>query len=180
MHRTLAISATLLLLAGCGKAPESVDKTAAVGVPAPAPVVAAPVRFQPGKWRQTSELVRMEVPGMPPELAKRNVGQKTSFDSCMTPEQAAKPPSKFFTNANDTSCTTKSFAMVGGRLDATMTCLNKHTPGEMTMTIKGDYQPASYTATMTMVTDGAPGGGEMKIIATTSGQRVGDCDAKGG
>jgi len=28
-----------------------------------------------------------------------------------------------------------------------------------------------------MVTDGAPNGGEMKITATTTGKRVGACDA---
>jgi hypothetical protein len=121
----------------------------------------------------------MEVPGIPPEMAKANLGQKTSFEHCMTPEQAAKPPSDFFTNADKTTdCKGENFAMVGGKLNATMTCTDKNTPGKMVMTIVGDYQPASYTATMTMVRDGAPNGGEMKITATTSGKRIGDCDAK--
>jgi len=169
------ILAPFFLLAGCGEKPEGAEKN---GVPAPAPIAAAPVSFQAGKWQATSELLKMEVPGMPPEIAKANVGQKTSFEHCITPEQAAKPPSDFFTNAKNTNCTTQNFTMVGGKLDATMTCVDRNTPGDMTMTIKGDYHPTSYTATMTMVTAGAPGGGEMKITATTSGKRVGECDAK--
>ena len=177
MNRTLAIAIMLLPLAGCGDKPESGDQTVAAGSGgAPAPIAAEPIAFQPGKWKATSELIKMEVPGMPPEIAKANIGQKNSFESCMTPEQAAKPPSDFFTNNNQTTnCTTESFAMAGGKLDATMVCEDKNTPGKMRMTIKGDYQPTSYTATMTMVTDGAPNGGEMKITATTTGERIGEC-----
>jgi hypothetical protein len=180
MHRALAIAIMLLPLAGCSDKPENGDKKAADSS-APTPLTAAPVTFQPGKWQATSELVSMEVPGMPPELAKANVGQKTSFESCMTAEQAAKPPSDFFThNDATTSCTTQNFAMAGGKLDATMICEDRKTPGRMTMTLQGDYQPSSYTATMTMIRDGAPAGGNMKITARTSGKRIGECDAKSG
>jgi hypothetical protein len=178
MIRTLALISPLLLLAACDKASDGGDKSAP-SIPAPAPLAAQPVKFMPGKWQATSELMKMEVPGMPPEMAKANLGQKTSFEHCMTPEQAAKPPSDFFTNADKTTdCKGENFAMVGGKLNATMTCTDKNTPGKMVMTIKGDYQPTSYTATMTMVRDGAPNGGEMKITAATSGKRIGDCDAK--
>lgn len=179
MHRALAIAIMLLPLAGCGDKPESGDQTAAAeSGGAPAPLAAKPNNFEPGKWQATSELIKMEVPGMPPELAKANLGQKTTFEHCMTAEQAAKPPSDFFTNNGPTTnCATESFEMAGGKLDATMICEDRNTPGKMTMTIKGDYQPTSYAATMTMVTDGAPNGGEMKITATTTGKRVGECDA---
>jgi hypothetical protein len=68
--------------------------------------------------------------------------------------------------------------MTGGKLAATMVCVDQKTKTNMTMTMQGDYHPDSYTAMMTMVTDGMPNGGEMKITATTSGKRVGDCDAK--
>lgn len=176
MRRIFAITTSMLLLAGCGDKPESADKNE---IPSPAPLAAQPVSFQPGKWQATSELMKMEVPGMPPEMAKANVGQKTTFEHCVTPEQAAKLPSDFFTNAQkSTDCTAKNFAMVGGKLDATMTCVDKRTKTDMVMTIKGDYQPTSYTATMTMVTQGAPNGGEMKITAMSSGKRIGECDAK--
>jgi hypothetical protein len=83
---TTAIIMPLLLLAGCGEKPESVEKD---GITAPAPLAAKPVTFLPGKWQATSELVKMEVPGMPPEMAKANVGQKTSFEHCITAEQEA-------------------------------------------------------------------------------------------
>ena len=175
MNRLPVGISALLLLAACGDASKDADKTATSAVTPPAP---AQVRFQPGKWQATSELVKMEVPGMPPEMAKANIGQKTSFEHCITAEQAAKPPSEFFTNAKQTDCTSKNFSMVGGKLAATMVCVDQKTKTNMTMTMQGDYHPDSYTATMTMVTDGMPNGGEMKITATTSGKRVGDCDAK--
>jgi hypothetical protein len=165
----------LLLLAACGDAPKKDSESA--GPPAEATAPAA-IKLQPGKWQATSELVSMEVPGMPPELAKANVGQKTTFENCITPEQAEKPASDFFTNAQNTDCKAQDFTMAGGKLAATMTCVDRNTPGEMTMTMDGDYTPISYAATMTMVTSGAPGGGEMKITAKTEGKRIGECDAK--
>lgn len=176
IHRT-AIILPFIILAGCGQKQETATKAESGSASSAA---AAPITFQPGKWQATSELVSMEVPGMPPQIAKANVGQKTSFESCMTAEQAAKPPSDFFThNDATTRCTTENFAMAGGKLDATMVCEDRKTPGKMTMTLKGDYRPTSYTATMTMVRDGAPAGGNMKITAKTSGKRVGECEAKG-
>lgn len=178
MNRIWGTAATaLLLLAACNKAPEEAEKEAA---PAPAAnPLAAPMNFQPGKWQATSELVKMDVPGMPPEMARNNLGQKTTFEHCMTPEEASRPSSDFFTkNEGTTDCTTKNFGMAGGKLDAVMACVDKQSQTNMEMTIKGDYRPTEYTATMTMVTGGAPGGGNMTIVANTSGKRIGDCDAK--
>jgi hypothetical protein len=176
MIRRHALLSSLLLLAACGDAPKDADKKA---IATPAPLAPAPVSFLPGQWQSTSELVKMEVPGMPPEMAKANIGKKTSFAHCMTAEQAARPPADFFTNANQTTdCKAENFAIVGGKLDGTMTCVDKRTKTNMVMTIQGDYRPTSYAATMTMVTSGAPGGGDMKMTATTSGKRIGDCPAK--
>ena len=181
MRHTLAIAIMLLPLAGCGDKPESADagaKDGGVAAPVAAPLAAAPTGFQPGKWQATSELVKMEMPGMPPEIAKANVGKKTIFEHCITAEQAAKPPSDFFTDRRNKNCTAKSFTMAGGKIDATLSCTGERSGSDMTMTIKGDYHPTNYTATMTMVGAGMPGGGEMKMTATTTGQRVGECDAK--
>jgi hypothetical protein len=179
-HATAVAAIMLLPLIGCGKKPNSPEKTAEAGaIPAPAaPITATPVTFMPGKWQATSELLKMEMPGMPPEMAKAHMGQKTSFEHCITPEQAAKPPADFFNDKRNGSCTTRSFSMVGGKLDAVMSCPSQNGQGEMTMTMQGQYKPTSYEATMTMVGKGMPGGGEMTMTAKTSGKRIGECDKK--
>jgi hypothetical protein len=175
MTAKLLMLMPLLLLGACGDKPSNSDSAKQSAAEAPAP---AAIKLQAGKWQATSELVSMDVPGMPPELAKANVGQKTTFENCITAEQAEKPASDFFTNAKNNDCKAQNFTMTGGKLDAKLTCVDRTTPGEMTMTMNGDYTPTSYAATMTMVTSGAPGGGEMKIIAKTQGKRIGECDAK--
>jgi len=179
MRRISIVTIALLLLAGCGKGSDKTEKAAGTGTSDAPAAPATAITFQPGKWQGTSELVKMDVPGMPPEMARNNLGQKTTFEHCMTPEQASRPSSDFFTrNEGTTDCTTKNFAMTGGKLDAAMRCVDKKTKTNMEMTIKGDYRPTAYTATMTMVTGGAPGGGNMTIVANTSGKRIGACDAK--
>jgi hypothetical protein len=177
MNRTLLLIAPLLLVAGCGDKPKGESaETSAEPSAAPTPE-AHDIKLSAGKWQASSELVSMDIEGLPPELAKANIGQKTNFESCVTQAQADKPASDFFTNAKNTACQPQSYSMAGGKLNAVMTCEDKNTPGKMTLTIDGLYTPTTYDITSTMETTGGPAGGNMKVTAKTQGKRVGDCDA---
>jgi hypothetical protein len=147
MNRTLLLIAPLLLVAGCGDKPKGESaETSAEPSAAPTPE-AHDIKLSAGKWQASSELVSMDIEGLPPELAKANIGQKTNFESCVTQAQADKPASDFFTNAKNTACQPQS------------------------------YSPTTYDITSTMETTGGPAGGNMKVTAKTQGKRIGDCDA---
>jgi hypothetical protein len=163
-----------LLLAGCQQASETSTNGAET------PKAAAAQAFTPGEWATTSQIVEMDIPGMPEEMRKANVGQINRFTSCMTPEMARKPDANFFTNnSGTTSCKGERFDMAGGRLQAAMVCTDRAQPGEMRLTIVGTYTADSYQATSTMQRSDGPGNTLMKVTAKTSARRTGACKAEG-
>lgn len=162
---------TGLLLAGCQQAAETGEQKAQ------AQVAAVAQAFTPGEWETTSQLVAMDVPGVPPEVLKANLGQVNRFKSCMTAEMAKEPDANFFTNnSGTTSCKNERFDMSGGRLQAAMVCTDRNVPGQMRMTVDGRYTPDSYEATSTMERSDGPEGSNMKMTAKTSGRRTGACE----
>ena len=162
-----------LLLAGCQQASETSANKAEAGQ------AAAAQAFTPGAWETTSQITAMDIPGMPEEMRKANVGQVNSFTSCMTPEMAKKPDANFFTNnSGTTSCKGERFDMSGGRLQAAMVCTDRNVPGEMRLTIDGTYTADTYQATSTMERSDGPGNTLMKVTAKTSARRTGECKAE--
>lgn len=162
-----------LLLAGCQQASETSASKAEAGQ------TAAAQAFTPGEWATTSEIVAMDILGMPEEMRKANVGQVNRFTSCMTPEMAKKPDANFFTNNTETtSCKGERFDMSGGRLQAAMVCTDRNVPGEMRLTIDGTYTADTYQATSTMQRSDGPGNTLMKVTAQTSARRTGECKAE--
>jgi hypothetical protein len=165
---------TGLLLAGCQQAADKGENKAGK---ADAPAAQA---FTPGAWETTSQITAMDIPGMPEEMSKANVGQVNRFTSCMTPEMAKKPDANFFTNnSGTTSCKGERFDMAGGRLQAAMVCTDRNVPGEMRLTIDGSYTADSYQATSTMQRSDGSGNTLMKVKAKTSARRTGACKAEG-
>lgn len=173
--------AGVLALAGCNRAPTVTatnEKPSAVASKvAAASAQSGPARFEPGQWETRVAIARMDLPGLPPEAQKmmqQSLGKPRTVSSCLTPEQAARPDSKFFGQA-DKACTYDHFTMGDGRIDATITCT---TPaGRQTMTMAGTYAPDSYDATMQMQGEG-PGGRSMSMDMTISSHRVGACTDK--
>ena len=158
-----------LLLAGCQEAAE----TGAQKAQAQAAAVAQ--TFTPGEWETTSQLVAMDVPGVPAEVLKANIGQTNRFKSCMTEEMAKKPDANFFTNnSGTTSCKSERFDMSGGRLQAAMVCTDRTVPGQMRMTIDGRYTRDSYEVTSTMARSGAERSGR----ATPNRRRHCQCQTR--
>lgn len=177
MRPTLIAATVLLPLAACNSSPTVTAQNASVAeVTAKAQ---AANRIEPGKWRTTVALATIELPGMPPAIADRVKARMAANanrerDTCVTPEMANKPPGEMLGAADN--CRYETFKMGGGTLDAVMVCKGGGGPGEMRMTVSGDYGGARYDLatdmTMTM-----PGGG-MKMKARVKGERVGACDAK--
>lgn len=139
-------------------------------------MLAAPAYAQldldPGMWEHTSTITSAEMPSMPPDMASAMIGQETVTNACVTAEQLAQGPQALFDQTGG-QCSYSTLTMSGGELSMSGSCSAPGGGGQMTMTATGTYTRTSYESQST-VSMGMPGG-EMKIEATGSGRRTGDC-----
>lgn len=168
--------AAMLALAGCGEQKTvDVKNESVAGVAAK--VTDAGLRFLPGRWESRVKFGKLDIPDMPPEVAKmmeKSMVEERSFTSCLTKEDAEKPGSRFFGQEND-KCKYDSFTMGGGRIDAKLSCSAPDGPQEMTM--NGVYTPETYA--MTMSIKGNHGGGKvMNMTMSMTAKRAGECTGK--
>jgi hypothetical protein len=162
----------LLALAGCGGQEAEPDRNMS------AEQVAAELqgmKIEPGQWEATNEIVSAAAPGMPGDVMKQMIGQKTTVSNCITPEQAAKPSANFLAAQQNNNCTYQDWKMEGGRMTGIMTCEGNGMPGKVVMKMNGNYASTRYDLAMDMNTTGLPNGMSMTIKAKTTGRRVGDC-----
>lgn len=166
----------VLALAGCGSE-KSVTATNESVSGVAQKVTDAGLKFNPGRWESTMKFVKMDMEGMPPEakdMMSKVLGKDKTFASCLTKEEAEKPDSKFFGQA-DERCKYDSFSMGSGKIDAKMTC--KAAEGTQTMTMNGSYTPETYDMTMT-VNGMGPMGKAMSMEMQLSAKRAGECTGK--
>jgi hypothetical protein len=171
---------TPLLLLACNKGPEVSAHNASVEeVAAKAKSV---MKIEPGLWTSSTEILAVDMPGikdnaMAEQMTSAMKSRKaTDFTHCVTAAEAEKPSSEMFTGNANSQCKYNDFKMVGGKIDATMTCSPEG--GTMTMAMNGTYSSTGYDMTMDMKTTNArmPGGG-MSMKAHTKGARTGICKA---
>lgn len=186
-HAAVLIACALspaLALAACDSSPQVSANNASVAE------VAQKVResgagdsfVNPGQWQSKVTIEEFEVPGMPPEMARRMKStmanfQERSFETCLTPEEVKRPKEDFFTGKNS-ECRYDHFTMGGGKIDAAMRCGGAG-GGTQVMTMTGTYSPEQYTMRMAMKHDGGPAetaGTTMKM--RVEAHRTGDCTGK--
>lgn len=140
-------------------------------------VAAADIKPRPGRWESQVKFENLEMEGMPAgmkEAMAKQLGEATSYSSCLTPEQVDQPDGGFFAGGAD-DCTYKKFSMAGGRVDAEMTCRQQGMTQAMTMA--GTYSETSYDIRMesqSQVQAGQP----IKMTVAVTSRRTGECDGK--
>lgn len=140
-------------------------------------VAAADIRPDPGRWESTVKAVKIDMPGMPPEMRgmmEKAMGRQTTFATCLTAEEAAQPNSDFFGQKSD-SCTYEHFRMAAGTIDAKLTC--KADGASQTIAMTGTYAPDSYDMKMDMVATGGRQG-QITMNMAVASKRVGECTGK--
>jgi hypothetical protein len=181
MKRFLLIAP--LALSACNSQP-SVSATNASAAEVAAKVDAAGgsgAFISPGHWQMTMTMKKMDIPGMPPQMAERMkavMGKPKMHESCVTPEQVKKPSEDFFGGKENGDCRYDKFSMGGGKIDMVMQC--KRDGATRLMTMNGTYSPNSYH--MSIDSKGEAGGAnamagmvmQMEMDAT----RTGDCTGK--
>jgi len=181
MKRLTIVLPAIAMLAACNSKPSVHAENASVADVTTATQKA--VALQPGKWETNVTILSLEGPGLPPGMAaamkQRMAGQKV--ETCLTPEQAAKPPQDMLGAAKN--CTYEKFEMSGGKMSGSLVC--KNPPGrpgaDMRATMSGNFGSTSYdvTSEATMSMPAMPGraAGEVTSKTQVTGKRIGDCDA---
>jgi hypothetical protein len=180
MKYAVLLVACALPLAGCGKPDVEAKNASAAEVAEKVRAAGADVRMKPGKWAMTAVVEKVEMPGMPPEMAaafSNTSGQETKFESCLTQAEADRPAGKFFGGDKNGDCTYERFTMSGGKIDARANC--KIGAMQQTIAMNGQFGEEQFSLRQSVETDGPPGStGKMKATVRIDSRRVGECDAK--
>ncbi|MFW2852358.1 DUF3617 domain-containing protein [Sphingomonas sp. TX0543] len=167
-----------LILAGCDKKPEFKAENASVAEVASA--ANSMIRMEPGKWRTEVSVDSVEIANAPAQVAdamKRQLSAtgKQTAESCVTKEQAERPPEDLLGGKGMKSCRYDSFAIKGGKLDAQMTCQGGPAgpASKIQSKITGDFGSKSYD----LVSETSAHIQDQSITTKTKikGARIGDC-----
>jgi len=181
MRRRIIAAGTALLLVSCGDTEEKGGNGAAAANGAGPANAAAPsgsepggnapagtAELRPGQWETTVEILRMDMPNMPPGAAMPKQGPIT-VRSCLTPEQARRPSGGFMTGGRDQAgCDYENFSMAGGRVQGTVTC--NHQGSRTRSTVNG-----AEAYRMEIDAEVESSGVTVRTANRISGRRIGDC-----
>lgn len=124
--------------------------------------------IMPGQWDIAVTTTSIEMPDMPPEVARSMAGRTVHVQHCMTPAEAARGPQEMLKSGQN--CSFTHYTMLAGRLHSEVMC--KQPGGTMVGTSDGTFTPTGFTATGKTVMRGQT---TMTMTATTVGKRIGAC-----
>lgn len=168
-----------LALAGCNNKPEVKAENASVTDVAA--MANNAIRMEPGKWRTEASVDSVEIANAPAQIAdamKRQLSAtgKQTVESCVTKEQAERPPEDMLGGKGMKSCRYDNFEIKGGKLDAQMTCQGGPSgPGSIQSKISGDFGSKSYD--LVNETKADMQGQSVTTKTKIKGSRIGDCAA---
>ncbi len=166
--------AALLAFAGCGGGSEAPGNMSGDEVKAEV----ADVRVTPGEWEQRTEILSVEGPDMPLELAARFRQPRPPQRYCITPEQVAQPARVSDAIARpQAGCTMRGFTMQGGRMEGAMAC-REGSAAQVSTMMSGTYSPESFDYRSRIEMPPPIGDGVVRIEARITGRRIGTCPAQ--
>lgn len=159
------------LLAGCGDSGGS--SSAASGGEAKA-------KREAGNWTNEVEIIKFEMPGMPPEMQesmKTMMASAGATNYCLTPEQAEKDDLETLMAdgpGNGGDCTWSKKEFNGKNIDVAGTC----TQGEQTadLAMAGTMEAKQSDVTITTKAK-APNGQQMEMVMRVKSKHTGACTA---
>ncbi|GAA0274902.1 hypothetical protein GCM10009127_14340 [Alteraurantiacibacter aestuarii] len=133
---------------------------------------------QPGQYRSTQELLELDVPGMPEEMAgmmrsafAEGAAEETTY--CLTAEDAASSREQMLANMAESDCNVERFDMSGGTIDAAMNCpTGQGITGDVSLTGTMDGNGADMVMSFSADMPGmGPGTIRMRVVS----ERIGEC-----
>lgn len=136
-------------------------------------------RPEPGKYKQTVEILQMEMPGLPKAAQDQMAAMqpKTQVSEiCLTEKDTEEGFKDMFKDlGKGGECTYDKFDVSGGTLDARMTCQIPQ-QGKAVMTVNGAASKTGSDVTVAMdMSGGSSPMGNMKMKMHMTTERIGDC-----
>lgn len=128
-----------------------------------------------GQWEVTAKVIDVQMPGMPDNMKRMMMdamGQRPTFNYCLTKEQAEGDPATLWKETNG-DCEYESLSIANGKVDAVAVCRDQG--AQMRMTMSGTHTETSYRTRNEMQMSTGQGDGLM--IVEAEGRRIGDCDS---
>lgn len=175
-----AAAATLIVLtlAGCDK-----KETADSGKGDAAPAQAAPADVgsggdmgpRAGLWETRIVLEKVDMPGKESQMTammNKAQGKERMGTNCLTPEQAKTAGKGALFKQTAPGCSFEKFDMAGGKIDASLHCVNQM--GDRTTTMVGTYGADAYQLRVTN-SGKMEGGQAISTSMAISARRIGEC-----
>lgn len=169
--------AAAALLCGCSDAGSSdADGDGKVSIDEAAKVAKAQgMKPEPGLYKTTVTMTKLDIPGMPPEMADHGAGLVRTLEDCLTAEEVDKGFEAMIKQGQDGKCAYENFALADGKLDAVLVCNAEGRAIRTSMSGTTTSTGADLTATTALEFDGA---GKGTMTATIKHERIGECPAK--
>lgn len=176
----LALAGVVLLLSGCGSKQEPAKAPGGPKSMGDVRSEAAQLdRPEPGQYRQSIEVTRFEVPGMPKDAAeqmKRMMTASQQTTICLTKADTERGYRDMFKDVGKgDDCRYSKFDVDDGRIDARMDCKSAQ-EGTATMLLDGTVKPDGSDVTVAMEMQGGQQPmGNVRMTLHLKTERVGDC-----
>jgi hypothetical protein len=163
MSNKLLIAAGAVLLAGCGGE-----------APVANTVEAAPAKLTSGQYEVTATVSSFRsTDGNTPVIAAKQ-GDKITSRACVGPD--GTPPPELFAAKGD-QCTVQNPYVRNGRMNLTLDCTRKGTPGKIMAEVNGSFTTNGLTGSAN-TTSFIQGPGDYELRTDIAGRRVGECAAE--
>ena len=172
-HFTIFPLLAAMVLPGCGQSSDAFGAAATSGnAAASAALDEVAFKVEPGKYRSSVNITKLDLGGLSAQVAAA-MPRQSSYEYCVTPEQAAKGIEALKQQMAKGSCQFESFKAAGGTVDSIFSCTAE---GGFAMR---SVSHGSYSESGSDVVVNAdaklPGGGSMHIEQSVKSQRIGDC-----
>jgi hypothetical protein len=172
----LALSAAALAACGQSASDNAGGGAESAGKDALANAAEVAFQMQPGKYRTTVTITKLEIPGMPGGMGdqmRAMMSKAVNHESCVSPEQAKRGVEIMKEQMARGQCQFDKFEASGGKIDSVFTC--KTAEGmQMRAESTGTYSETGSTVSAKGEMTG-PGGVQMRVEQAMVTERIGDC-----
>ena len=124
-----------------------------------------------GQWETGFEVTTFTTRDAGPPKINSPVGTRSSGVTCVTAENATRPPPTIFVGA-PFECEYQDFYMRNGRINLLMQCRHPDFGERVGVTAVGDFTATGYQATVQYTTREA-GPGDVVVVTRATGRRTG-------